>query len=121
MARKTKAKPFLFITIGCGADRNEMSDHFADEDNEGFARRLKFEQPLEVGISYAFFRQNFSVQRSFGREMAEQQPFRNTGGGRHLFRRGAGESVLRETLLRRVQNLPPARIAAHTLECHGTK
>ena len=95
-----------------------MPDHALDQFDQRGSRWLLAEQVRKVRIGLAFFRENFGIERGLGREVLEQQPFRNGSGRRHALGRGAGKAVAGEASLRGAQDQLPPQVTGHAQGGH---
>jgi hypothetical protein len=73
---------------------------------------------VQRGIRFALFRKYLRIQRRFGREVLEQQPFRNRGRRRDTFGRGARKAMAGKAALGCGQDQLPPKIAGHAQGAH---
>ena len=98
---------------GTSRDLQEVSDHALDQFDQRRGRRLLAQQMREIRIGLAFLGEDFGIERGLGREVLEQQPFRNGGGGRHALGRGAGKAIAGEAPLGGAQDQLTPQITGH--------
>src|SRR5579871_1879069 len=69
-------------------------------------------------VGLAFLGEDFGIERRLGREVLEQQRFRNGGRRRHTLGRGAGKAVAGKASLGCAKDQLPAQVAGHAKAGH---
>ena len=95
-----------------------MAGPCPDQFDQRGGRRLLPEQVREIRIGLALLREDFGIERGLGREVLEQQPFRNGGGRRDALGRGAGKAVAGKASLGGAQDQLPPQVTGHAQGGH---
>src|SRR5665213_4296843 len=97
----------------------EVPDHTLDQYHQRRGRGLLPEQIGQIRIGLALLGQDLGIQRRFGREVLEQQAFRDRGGRRDALGRGSRKTMTGKATPRRAQDQLPPQVAGHAKGVHA--